>query len=579
MLDPVADITVTKSAGMETVAVGEELIYAISASNKASIALGTDAIPYAFSPAENVVATESLPLGVIFLGVSGANCSGGPAVGGRVTDTNRTITCQLGTIAPDVTRSFEVRVMPGLEHLDAVPPQIVNDVAVVTSTPERDGTDNTDQVTTAIEDARLDLLVNKSDSPDPVTVGDDVTYTMTVTNNGPSAATDVVLTDIMPSDEQNRFTYVSHSVREEDAICTEPAVGSSGGTLACTFPLLRAGETREVKLVALAHVKGTSTMRELIGRDDGVIVAGTRYRYSDRFSTFAENRWDLYGSRRSLAESYGVTYTPGERWTITGGMEIGTVRDDSGDFERKAVSLGLGYSDNDLVRGRARLEYRTEEGEGLTRDRDTWAVALGYEYKVNDDWRLLFNLDSLFSDSAKDSYRDGEYLEFGLGYAYRPVLNDRLNMLLKYSYLHDLPGEDQVTASGSDKGPMQKSHVFSVDANYDVTPKLTIGGKYGYRRSKVADRGTEDFTTSSAELAILRLDWHVVHMWDILAEGRIMRTRELKINETGALLGVYRHVGNNAKFGVGYEWGKVSDDLTDLDYLGDGLFLNLVAKF
>lgn len=321
-------------------------------------------------------------------------------------------------------------------------------------------------------------------------------------------------------------------------------------------------------------------MRELIGRDDGVIVAGTRYRYSDRFSTFAENRWDLYGSRRSLAESYGVTYTPGERWTITGGMEIGTVRDSiGGDFERRAVSLGLGYSDNDLVRGRARLEYRTEEGEGLSRDRDTWALALGYEYKVNEDWRLLFNLDSLFSDSAEDSYRDGEYLEFGLGYAYRPVLNDRLNMLLKYSYLHDLPGEDQVTASGSEDGPMQKSHVFSVDANYDLTPKLTIGGKYGYRRSKVADRGTEDFVTSSADLAILRLDWHVVHMWDILAEGRILRTRELKIDETGALLGVYRHLGNHAKIGVGYEWGKVSDDLTDLDYLGDGLFLNLVAKF
>lgn len=321
-------------------------------------------------------------------------------------------------------------------------------------------------------------------------------------------------------------------------------------------------------------------MRELIGRDDGVIVAGTRYRYSDRFSTFAENRWDLYGTRRSLAESYGVTYTPGERWTITGGMEIGTVRDSiGGDFERRAVSLGLGYSDNDLVRGRARLEYRTEEGEGLTRDRDTWALALGYEYKVNDDWRLLFNLDSLFSDSAEDSYRDGEYLEFGMGYAYRPVLNDRLNMLLKYTYLHDLPGEDQVTASGSEDGPMQKSHVFSVDANYDLTPKLTIGGKYGYRRSKVADRGTEDFVTSSADLAILRLDWHVVHMWDILAEGRILRTRELKIDETGALLGVYRHLGNHAKIGVGYEWGKVSDDLTDLDYLGDGLFLNLVAKF
>ena len=320
--------------------------------------------------------------------------------------------------------------------------------------------------------------------------------------------------------------------------------------------------------------------RELIGRDDGVIVAGTKYRYSDRFSTFAENRWDLYGTRRSLAESYGVNYTPSERWTITGGMEIGTVRDSiGGDFERNAFSLGFGYNNQDLVRGRARLEYRTEKGEGLSQDRETWALALGYEYKVNDDWRFMFNLDSLYSDSAEDSYRDGEYLEAGIGYAYRPVTNDRLNVLLKYTYLHDLPGEDQVTVAGSTDGPMQKSHVFSIDANYDLTPKLTIGGKYGYRQSKIAARGTEDFVKSSADLGILRLDWHVVHMWDIMAEGRILRTRELQVNETGALLGVYRHVGNNAKIGLGYEWGKVSDDMTDLDYVGDGLFLNLIAKF
>ncbi|WP_170063383.1 hypothetical protein [Albidovulum inexpectatum] len=45
------------------------------------------------------------------------------------------------------------------------------------------------------------------------------------------------------------------------------------------------------------------------------------------------------------------------------------------------------------------------------------------------------------------------------------------------------------------------------------------------------------------------------------------------------MLGVYRHVGTKAKIGIGYEWGRVSDDLADIDYDGQGVFLNLVAKF
>ena len=43
-----------------------------------------------------------------------------------------------------------------------------------------------------------DLAVTKTDSPDPVLVGSNLTYTIQVTNSGPQAATSVVLSDKLP---------------------------------------------------------------------------------------------------------------------------------------------------------------------------------------------------------------------------------------------------------------------------------------------------------------------------------------------------------------------------------------------
>src|SRR4029079_8343246 len=52
-----------------------------------------------------------------------------------------------------------------------------------------------------------DLAITKTDSPDPVITGNDVTYTVTVTNNGPDAATSVTVTDNLPAET----TFVSCS--------------------------------------------------------------------------------------------------------------------------------------------------------------------------------------------------------------------------------------------------------------------------------------------------------------------------------------------------------------------------------
>ncbi len=322
------------------------------------------------------------------------------------------------------------------------------------------------------------------------------------------------------------------------------------------------------------------TREDVIGDDRGTLVFGGRYTYSEKLFTWTENRLDMPGERRSITQAYGVSYTPDPVWTLAGSLETGTVRDETnGDFERFALSVGGTYQPNEDILTRLRLEYRTDDGAGTAQDRETYGLSFGYSNQINADWRFLTDVEALFSDSAEGDFRDGEYARANVGFAYRPIENERLNFLFRYSYIHDLPGEDQVTEDGTTDGDRQRSHVLSANGIYDLSEKLSVGAKLGYRMAEVAPRGTDLFTSNTATLAALRFDWHVVHQWDIFGEGRVLYTEETGTTETGAVLGVYRHLSENVKLGVGYEWGSVSDDLADINYESQGLFLNVVGKF
>src|SRR5438477_1846948 len=61
-----------------------------------------------------------------------------------------------------------------------------------------DTSDNTATELTTVNTS-ANLALTKSDSPDPVLAGNNITYTLTVTNNGPSDATGVSLSDAIPA--------------------------------------------------------------------------------------------------------------------------------------------------------------------------------------------------------------------------------------------------------------------------------------------------------------------------------------------------------------------------------------------
>jgi hypothetical protein len=174
---------------------------------------------------------------------------------------------------------------------------------------------------------------------------------------------------------------------------TAEASGGSGGLAAEARANLAADRQQRAlpRLFARPHAGSSSDPFS----DRGRIVAGASYHYSDTITTFAESVYDLPGDQRSLTQAYGVTWTPGPVWAFSAGLETGAIEDAaSGDFDRFGLSLGAVWSPDEDRTGRLRLEYRTEDGEGVTRDRDTWALAAGYSTRVARDWRLVADVDA-----------------------------------------------------------------------------------------------------------------------------------------------------------------------------------------
>jgi len=315
----------------------------------------------------------------------------------------------------------------------------------------------------------------------------------------------------------------------------------------------------------------------------GEMASGFRTRYSDSASVFLEERYTHGDVPSGLMHSTGVNLAPSDRLNLGASLDFGTLRDNStgAELERTAAAVSAGYGFDRLKLASA-LEYRVDDAEqpdASSNRRTTWLVKNSLKYQLSPDWRLIGKFNYAHSDSSLGQFFDGDYTEAVLGYAYRPVSNDRLNALLKYTYFYNVPATDQLSAGSTSSSVIQRSHIAAVDLMYELTARWTVGGKYAYRQGEVSlDRVNREFFASRAHLYILRADWHFVHRWDALVEGRLLDLPDAQDRLGGALVALYRQVGNHVKLGAGYNFSSFSDDLTDLDYDHQGLFINIVGK-
>jgi uncharacterized repeat protein (TIGR01451 family) len=209
-----SDLSVTKTDSPDPVGAGDPLTYTVTVTNP-----GPDA-------AEGVVLTDTLPAGVELVSAtpSQGTCSGAPVV-----------TCALGTITP----SFEGPPATATVTLTVRPqqPGTIRNVATVTAdTPDPDPDDNRDDEPTTVLGA--DLALTKVDTPDPVGLGEPLTWTIRATNRGPLASEQVTVTDALDP---------SVTLRQPPA--ASQGTCSGGRTVTCALGTLASGASATVTLL------------------------------------------------------------------------------------------------------------------------------------------------------------------------------------------------------------------------------------------------------------------------------------------------------------------------------------------
>ena len=276
-----ADVVVAKSAAPTTAAAGQALTYVLTATN----------VENGLSAADDVTVADTLPAGLVFLSATPSSglCTAAPAPGSLTgASSNNQVVCNLGRLGNGVQRTITIRVQPTNATRGTT---LTNTAAVTTATTETDTGNNGASLETPVENPALDLLVNKTDSVDPVPVGLDTVYTVTVRNLGPSAAENVVLTDTLPA---GNLRFQSFTVPADGTCGTVPAPNSIGGTLSCSFPALPSGESRAVTITMRGDTKGVTQNQASVRSDESALGFDTNPANDDvRESTTVRTRADM----------------------------------------------------------------------------------------------------------------------------------------------------------------------------------------------------------------------------------------------------------------------------------------------
>jgi large repetitive protein len=222
---PGADLALGMGSTPEPVLVGSPLTYTISITNNGP------------SSARNIIVTHLLPTGVIFVSATASQGSCSQAGG--------VVTASLGTLAYGGRATVSVAILP------AVTGTLSSTASVTSDQSDPDPSNNSATVISHVNPIMSDLAVGLAAQPNPLVLGGTLTYTISITNNGPSTASGVTVTNILPSGA----SVLSASVSQGSIT---PGAGL------WTLGILTSGSKATATVMVVPSVEGTATAQSTV---------------------------------------------------------------------------------------------------------------------------------------------------------------------------------------------------------------------------------------------------------------------------------------------------------------------------
>ncbi len=212
------DLAVTKTASLEPAITGADLDYQIQVTNNG---------PHA---ATGVVLSDQLPAGVTYQGASIGSCS----------EISGFVQCAIGSLASGQSGSVTLTV-----RVNTLQPTITNTASVTGDQSDPVTGNNAASVNSTVTQV-ANLAISKTGTLSIVRTSDDLDFSIAITNNGPSDATGVVMSDTLSSD-------LIYDDVNFPATVSPVGTGTCGydgqlGEIQCAFPSIPSGATRTVTI-------------------------------------------------------------------------------------------------------------------------------------------------------------------------------------------------------------------------------------------------------------------------------------------------------------------------------------------